>query len=278
MRAPVCVLLVVSVCLVTGGCDQRSGRLSPIAHSEPVVPTLARIVSGADQTPVVGASVWLDGEMFRSDSNGAVTGFEYSGGLGADIDVEATGFLKRQTTIPADRLITLWPVANEAEAQAVREMVYRRGGSSDQVLNPPDPGPFYVTLSDTSPAVGEAWRTGAAAFEAAFGLRYELGYVFQYETNEVAVRFSEADFCVPIAAWGFCQHPGGYKSFAVLPEKALDPQTIQRVLASWFLGQNPLPGLMNRNAPADALTPLETQTIRMILQRRRPTRWPDNDR
>jgi len=35
---------------------------------------------------------------------------------------------------------------------------------------------------------------------------------------------------------------------------------------------------MNRDTPAGALTPLEMQTIRMILQRQRPNRWPDNDR
>ncbi len=64
----------------------------------------------------------------------------------------------------------------------------------------------------------------------------------------------------------------------MLPEKALDPTTIRRVLASWFLGPNPLPGFMNPDAPADSLSPLEIQTIRMILQRTRKNRWPDDDR
>jgi hypothetical protein len=34
---------------------------------------------------------------------------------------------------------------------------------------------------------------------------------------------------------------------------------------------------MNATAPADDLSPLESQTIRMILLRQLPNRWPDND-
>ena len=62
------------------------------------------------------------------------------------------------------------------------------------------------------------------------------------------------------------------------PEKATDPETIRRVLASWFLGPNPLPGFLNGDAQAASLSPLEMQTIRMILQRRLNNRWPDSDR
>ena len=61
-------------------------------------------------------------------------------------------------------------------------------------------------------------------------------------------------------------------------DRATDPFTIRRVLASQFLGPNPFPGLLNPDAPADTLSPFEMQTIRMILQRPLKTRWPDNDR
>jgi hypothetical protein len=64
----------------------------------------------------------------------------------------------------------------------------------------------------------------------------------------------------------------------VLPKKALDPATFRRVLASWFLGPSPLPGFMNADAPADDCSPLEIPTIRMILQRSKRNRWPDDDR
>jgi hypothetical protein len=85
--------------------------------------------------------------------------------------------------------------------------------------------------------------------------------------------------CAPVPAWGFCREPYPYyKIFTVATEKSVDPATIRRVLASWFLGPNPLPGLMNPRAPADVLSPLELQTIRMILQRPLKNRWPDDDR
>lgn len=57
-----------------------------------------------------------------------------------------------------------------------------------------------------------------------------------------------------------------------------DPLTIRRVLASWFLGPDPLPGMLNPEAPAASLRSLEAQTIRMILRRTLRNRWPDDDR
>jgi hypothetical protein len=57
-----------------------------------------------------------------------------------------------------------------------------------------------------------------------------------------------------------------------------DPLTIRRVLASWFLGPDPLPGMLNPEAPAESLRSLEAQTIRMILRRTLRNRWPDDDR
>ena len=59
---------------------------------------------------------------------------------------------------------------------------------------------------------------------------------------------------------------------------AADPLTIRRVLASRFLGPDPLPGLLDPEAPAASLSPLERQAIRMILRRTLKNRRPDDDR
>ena len=132
----------------------------------------------------------------------------------------------------------------------------------------------------SAPDVSDAWQREGRAFGSTFGLSYQTSSSFQYEINEVAVRFRPASSasCVPVPAWGFCRDNPWYRSFTVLPDKAIEPVTIRRVLASWFLGPNPLPGLMNPEAPSDELSPLEAQTIRMILKRTKKNRWPDDDR
>jgi hypothetical protein len=94
------------------------------------------------------------------------------------------------------------------------------------------------------------------------------------------VRFADGRDCdfLRMDAWEVCRVSPYYMIFLDPPHKARDPQTIRRVLASFFLGPNPLPGFLNPDAPANELSPLEDRTIRMILQRPLPNRWPDTDR
>lgn len=94
----------------------------------------------------------------------------------------------------------------------------------------------------------EVWAAEAVAFGTPFGLDYQEGAARPWETeNEIAVRYAETGGCATIPAWGFCLDFASDTdmSFRVLPGKARDPQTIRRVLASWFLGPNPQRGLMN---------------------------------
>ncbi|MGE5198970.1 MAG: carboxypeptidase-like regulatory domain-containing protein [Rhodospirillaceae bacterium] len=277
-------LVWIVVVLSAAACDHASRQATPAGPSSPAAPTRSNsvwIVSGADGSPVRDAAVVIEGQAYRSDDNGQVTVAAPPGAWA--IDVEAAGFLPRRTTTAVNQIIALWPVANEAEAQAVRQMVYQRGGALDGVLYPPDSGPFYITidpayLSDLT--VSNAWRRGGTEFGATFGLQFQLSSHFQYETNEIAVNFADAGAmaCAPVPGWGFCRSSPSYKQFALPPRLSADPVTIRRVLASWFLGPNPQPGLLAPDAPADTLSPLELQTIRMILQRTLKNRWPDDDR
>ena len=261
------------------------GPSEPSTPTEPAPPTVSRsisIVSGADGSPVRGATVVIEGQSYQSDHQGKVP---FAASLGASaIDVEAAGFLLRRTTTATSQTIALWPVANDAEAEAVRRMVYKRGSARDGVLYPPDSRQFFLTMEDASNinslGVPDAWRREAIAFGSMFGLNYELWYAFPVQTNEVAVRIRPAGTagCVPVPAWGFCRDSPWYRASRSCPRRVLDPATIRRVLASWFLGPNPLAGFMNADAPADDLSPLEIQTIRMILQRPLKNRWPDDDR
>lgn len=289
MRSFVRSVVVLGACVAATACNQKNRSdvavplpTSPGPASPPGTPLIFRIVSGPDQMPVRGAAVSIDGDDYVTDSDGYFTfAGEVGPRWGAALDVDAPGFLPRRTKINGARVIGLWPVASDAEADAVRAMVYQRGGPQGEVLFPPAPGAFYVTLEGSSRDVSLAWAAEASAFGAIFGLSYELSASFQYETNETLVLFDSAPAapCTPIAVSGFCRDPNmHYKIFRVLPEKATDPETMRRVLASWFLGPNPLPGLLNGDAPAASLSPLEMQTIRMILQRPLDNRWPDSDR
>ena len=291
MRASIRCAVVAGLALGAIACgEDGAGRMAtgatppdPLAKFQPV-----RIVSGADLGPVPGAAVVIEGSPYVTDPKGEVVPGGSSGAeSGASIDVDAPGFLPRRTRIDDDRRVTLWPVASEAEAEAVRRMVYRRIGP-EEVLYPPEPGPFTVRLDFWEEWDAEAWDVWRAEAEA-FGRRFEISYALQsYDCsypceypNGLSVHVTETGLCEAPPAWGFCQelilNPRA-RDYTVRPGKARDPQTVRRVLASWFLGPNPLPGLLNPEAPAGDLSPLEVQTIRMILQRRLPNRWPDTDR
>jgi hypothetical protein len=258
-----------------------SASATPVAPTLPVYKQPFYIRSGADGSPVANATVLIDGEELYSAPNGEVVPDTYgSVDTGAAMDVKAEGFLLRQTRLTADRVVTLWPVANEAEADAVRELVYRRGQPADQVLTPFSPYPFTVTLTGATVPQVAAWSKEADVFFRTIGQRYEVAQSFQYDPNELEVVFGGTPRCTPSPSWGFCRVPSAptYRIYEIQPDRALDPPTIRRVLASFFLGPNPLPGLMSATKPLDELSAFEARTIRMILHRRLPNRWPDADR
>lgn len=284
-------LLAVTVGLSPLGCRQAGNGVTftdPAPAAAPSQFQPVRIVSGSDGRPVPGARVSIDGEgPDLSNVRGEVVPSDYilatyGVAAGMSIDVDAAGFLPRRTRVPSDRVVTLWPVADATEAEAVRRMVYGRGGPLGEVLYPPDPGPLTVHLPVDGFVHQSPWGSEAAVFGARFGISYKLSFGMWYfdeplARNSLAVYFSRAS-CGSAGTWGFCQALPEQKVFAVRPERAADPQTIRRVLASFFLGPDPLPGLLNVDAPADDLSSLEVQTIRMILLRRLPNRWPDTDR
>lgn len=296
MRVAIRCLSAAALGLVVG-CGGEVTHSTPTSGSSPAptgaggsagtsVVRTVRIVNGADGTAVAGAAVAFENADSddRSGPGGEVSPTDYfyaTYGVppGTGVDVDARGFLPRRTRIERDGVVTLWPVADDAEAEAVRRMVY----GDQEVREPFDLGPILLSvLLDEGfwgSEAGQAWKTEALAFGARFGLGYEWSTHFQYETNEVAVRFDTDGRCSPGLAAGFCREGSPYfASFVVRPERAGDPATIRRVLASVFLGPNPLPGLLSPDAPTDEMSPLEEQTLRMVLLRRLPNRWPDTDR
>lgn len=283
MRAPIPHVVVVCLGLFAGACDSPAGDArGPAAPTAPALPVYRQpilITSGGDGSPVGGATVIINGDEHYSAANGEVIPDMYSGAdTGAAIDVDVRGFLPRRTKLSTDRVITLWPVASDAEANAVREMIYRRGEPVDKVLTPIPSDPCLLTVTGSTAAIAEAWNTEADQFFRTFSLPYKMTGSFQYEVNELEVIVAGQARCAPVPNWGFCRVPSVYRIYEVEPDRVLHRPTIRRVLASFFLGPNPLPGLMNATKPLDELSAFETQTIRMILQRKSPNRWPDSDR
>ena len=122
----------IAFALAAAGCDDAvvsrptpagpTPAATPTAPAPTAVSPVVRVVSGADQTPVRGATVVIGGKTYQSGDDGSVP-VELSLDE-RDLDVTAAGFLPRRTTT-GNQIVTLWPVANDAEADAVRRMVYR---------------------------------------------------------------------------------------------------------------------------------------------------------
>jgi hypothetical protein len=298
MKTAIRFVLAAVLGLVVVGCDGGGTPSIPTSGSTPPVQQLGfgmvRVVSGVDETPVAGASVTFEGDdaPVLSGSNGEASPADpllanYGRAFGTAVDVDAPGFLPRRTRVPDDRLITLWPVADEAEAEAVREMVYGTQGTR----YPTAPGSIAVLLDflgGWDEATWRAWRDETSAFGAPFGAHYTLGEASDYacpwecgSSNMIFVHFGETGLCHTPANAGFCLEPSSTltaRGVTVRPGSERDVRPIRAVLASWFLGPNPLPGLLNPESPASELSPLEARTIRMILRRPLPNRWPDTDR
>jgi hypothetical protein len=280
----VLIAMIGGLTFIGCGWSRSTGNPGAPTPMPPVLPpgtVSVKILSGNDHQAVSGAHVVISGQEYSTDQNGFVTPLPKTS-AGADVDVEAVGYLPRATRVDSNRnqTITLWPIAGDAEADAIRHMVFGRFGKPDLLYAFYLSGAFYLTIPSADDATWAAWKAGAADFGSMFGINYVIGSQEWLDQNEIVVVFGTDHSCTPAPLSGFCWiTPNSYKDFAVATDRATDPVTIRRVLASQFLGPNPFPGLLNSGAPADTLSPFEMQTIRMILQRPLPQlHWPDNDR
>lgn len=286
----------VLVVAATVGCSNGSETLltGPASrYPPPQVPTAqARtltVVSGWDNTPVPGAQVRVNDAPAVVDVNGQFVCSETAPSE-APIDVDAPGFLPHRTrlfSVPATNLIALWPVVNEADAAAIRAMVfYERNGEFR--MSRLDWREYYLALLvDGVPQAGEEiaaqWRREYEEIEALTGLRLSVSFAPRADTEgfeeEVVVAFGGTeDSCRD--SWGFCVFPIPNipyfsRPVRIAPPLASRPDVIRRVLVSGLLLANPQPGLLNKAKPAAELSLLEKQTLRMQHLRPAETRWPD---
>ena len=269
-----------------GGFPRPPAAPPPTAASRTV-----SVVSGWDQTPVAHAQVRMDGAALTTDANGQ---FEWPRTVPPEqpLDVDAAGFLPHRTRMFGVRetyTIALWPASNEAEAAAIKAMAF--SGLGDNPTLGSKGWPVYqlaLVLADPSrtASVFDDWSREYEEIRILTGRPLSLspiprggGPTDEFD-NEVIVMFEETESCKDL--WGFCDFVGNDSRFGYFTRPyrmsltmAARPGVMKRLLASGFLNANPLPGLLNKTAPAAELSVLEKQTLKMQSIRPAGTRWPD---
>jgi hypothetical protein len=227
----------------------------------------------------------MGGTALKTDANGQ---FEWPRSVlpDAPLDVDAPEFLPHRTrmfAMSSPYQIALWPAANEAETAAIKAMAFSGGSTFSW--------PVYqlaLVLPDAArtASVFDDWSREYEEIRILTGRPLSLspvprggGPTDEFD-SEVIVMFDEADDCRDL--WGFCDFVGNDPRFGYFtrPRRmslamAARPGVIKRLLASHLLSANPLPGLLNRTAPATELSLLEKQTLKMQSIRPGGTRWPD---
>jgi hypothetical protein len=289
MREPsaaIAIGLIVLTAAVTFGC-----RETPASPSMPPEPQTLAIVSGWDQTPIGGAAVQLDGTPTTTSSTGQFT-LPVGARNGMTIDVDVEGFLPHRTrlsAVPRNKVIALWPVANNAEATAIRAMVfYEDREAGVETMWRPAWWAYHLALlvdhNSRAPAdVAADWMSEYPEIEALTSLPLNLtfapkGVNTDEFDEEIIVALDRLDESCQ-DPWAFCPFrdpklPYFSRQYRLAANR---PDVIRRVLAFGLLKANPLPGLLNQSEPASDLSVLEKQTLRMIFLRPVGTIWPDTD-
>lgn len=302
MKSSCARVLVLAVAIATaGGCSSPAApsatSSAPTSISEAAFapgPSTAPIVAGQTVTvtdgwtgaPVAGARVSIMGTELLTAANGTVP-VTIAQGQCQLLDIEATGFLQRRTC--ARSSVTLWPIANDAEAAATHDAVFvfanRMMDQSASMSSEP------VALSaklESRPEVTAAWNAAAGELASATGNKLRVRFARSISEGEgflVSAAPSpppcrHAWFTWQFAIAGFCWEPTAeyfVQDIAVDPSVVDHPDVALRALLYAFtLRPHPLPGLMNVIRPATELSPFERKTLHMMsLRWPTPVTWPD---
>lgn len=255
----------------------------PLPPPPPVAQQLFKtcIVSGWDRSPVTARLV-IDGVPMQTDGAGCVA--DEDGLAGRAIDIETSGFLPRKTRIDAETL-TLWPAANAAEVQAIRQMLFVASDLGPR-LAVPDVQPTLVLQLPGADRYLPAFQGAADEINdllQAERFRVSWTPVSQGQVWNVVADESLAE-CGSERVFGFClpydylREDGG--TVKVSAEALAFPGTPLRMMAYAFMRtHNPLPGLLHPGTQgATTLSQFERQTLRMMHQRKPCTLFPDTDR
>lgn len=191
-RGPVLVLLLYG-CADTGPAGPTTVRrdLAAADTAHGIVPgSTVRIVSGETGRPVAGARVVIAGREHLSDGAGELT-LEALASNGVTVDIEASGFLDRQTIVRRGEQTTfeLWPSESPTrlDADYTRALVYLSaslGGQGElEPLDRPDLDVGRVSIMPAS-AIARDPRAMQTLTAAADEMTGALGGAIVYAVGE----------------------------------------------------------------------------------------------
>jgi hypothetical protein len=279
------VLVTVVTCSACGSGPDPSA-LAPSSTSG--LRTI-ELVSGDDRAPVAGALVRLGARSATTDSRGRIVVDFWDAGT---LDVQAAGFLPRETSLGPDVRFSLWPVGPEYPDTYVRHLLYTaaaRPSGAEQPLRRVVAPVISVVPSDAlarDPEAAAAHRHAAALATAATGgaVRFQV---------DPAPR-GEVVFLSSVEAGGGAEGAltyrnlrgdtivGGRITFSQL-RYARDARFVTHELGHALgLQHSPDPRDMMHfscgSGCAEAFSDRERLTIRLLLQRPPGNSYPDRDR
>ena len=244
------------------------------------------VTDGWTGAPVAGARVTVQGTELLTTANGTVPVTIVASQCQL-MDIVATGFLRRQTCARAS--VTLWPIANDAEAAATHDaafVYFDRLMDQSRAMN--DQPVVLADNLESRPEVTAAWETAAAALTSATGNKLTVRFARSIPGGEgylVSAAPSPPPclhtwFTWQFAVARFCWEPT--RDYFV-QDITVDPSLVDHadvalraLLYAFTLRPHQLPGLMNVSHPATELSPFERKTLHMTsLRWPTPVTWPD---
>ena len=290
------MVIGTSVALACGGKSTQSPTQSssvPVVSGAPSPPSPAASISltvmdGWTGTPVAGAQVSGEGINAVTGTGGTLQ-LTLRPRSCVPLDIEAPGFLHRRTCAKPPS-ITLWSVADEAEAAATTKAAFTFGDRlTDQSAYAAEYGVLLRTDLRQRPEVVAVWAAAAEEIRTRTSGKLAIPMV-QYLTDEgyiVSVAGSPPACRHPWFTWnftiaGFCWDP---TSAYFITDITVAPSSLDHVevalralLYSYALRPHEMPGLMNVSQPALELSTFERKTLRMMsLRWPTPVTWPDID-
>lgn len=286
MKRPGASCVVASWVGLMLGCGGSSG---PAAPTPPATGSQTiSVVSGENGLPLGGLRVLAAGIGYTTNASGQLS-IPSALTAGATLDIEAAGFLKRETTLGNGPQFSLWPSQAQGATEAWTQQVLHGTFGTSPMLRPDPQLRQYTIIGDASitadPASVLALERAAAMWNAAItGSGFTIRVGTGPAVNAYGVVVAAIDPTIPTSGGAAPLGTGralsgGTISFRTLAVARL-PNLVAHELGHMFgIGHSPdSVDIMFSASPAPDLSAREQMTVRLMLQRRPGKIWPDNER